>query len=93
MRYEEPIVKPAVPISVLKRIEECLFRDVGLAHEMRGRGHRLNRTALRETENGLEIVSDAIIKHEMTLIVGESLSDERLKTEFPVEAKKRKRKK
>lgn len=93
MRYEEPILNVLVPISVLKRIEECLFRDVGLAHEMRGRGHRMNKQALSEIEFGLEIVSEAITKYEAKLIIGESLSDEKLKSEFPVEKKKTKRKK
>lgn len=93
MKYEEPILKVSAPISVLKRIEECLFRDVGLAYEMRGRGHRINRHALRDTEYGLEIISEVITKHEASLIIGESLSDKKLETEFPTVTKKGKRKK
>ncbi len=92
MRYEEPSLKLVIPLSALKRIEECLFRDVSLAHDMSGRGHRMNKRALYETERGLEIVSDAIIKHETTLIIGESLSDDTLKKEFPPQKKTRRKK-
>lgn len=83
MRYEEPILSVSVPVSVLRRIEECLFRDVGLAYEMRGRGHRPNKQALRDMEKGLAIISDVLTNHEATLIIGESLTDEKLKREFP----------
>lgn len=96
MRYEEPIIKISVPISILRRIEDSLFREIGLVYDMRKRGHRLgwhNKSLVRETEMGLEIISDALTNYEAEAIIGESLSDAKLKKEFPPTKRNGKRKK
>ena len=93
MRYEEPLIRLNVPISLLRRMEESLFRDVSFAYDMSERGHRVNGRALNEAEQALGIIGDAIVNHEARLIIGESLSDDKLKREFPPEPKRRNKRK
>lgn len=93
MRYEEPQVTVTFPLSVLRKLEECVFREVSNAYAMRERGYRMNRRIVGENEKALSHVSEALMNYETEMIIGNSLSDNELLAEFPVQKKKGKRKK
>lgn len=88
MKYVEPSIEVLIPISALRRIEESLYRDVGLAHMMRRRGHHVPKASIRETEEALQIIEDSLIEYEATLIIGDTLDDAYLRSQFPTKRKR-----
>lgn len=89
MRYEEPHLKLSVPLSVLRKIEECLYREISTAHSLREQGYRVSRRSFMDNERAYTFVSEALVSHEAESIIGDALSDENLKSSFPPRKKKR----
>lgn len=86
MRYIEPKVTVEIPVTILKRIKDCLRTELRRPDDEDNVRHETRRA---KNEKALMIVSEALIEHEVSHIVGDSLTDENLKSVFPARKKKR----
>ena len=84
MKYVEQEVTIIVPISLATRIEECLYAEVINTYVMITRGFRPKRVSFTELQDALDIVQETLLNYETNLIVGDSLTNERIKHEFPI---------
>lgn len=91
MRYEEPKVQVVVPITLLRRIRDCLQTELEtFPYDEKNKNQRIKR---RKSEKAIMIVSDAIIDYDVKKIVGDSLEDECLQEFFPQKRKRQPKKK
>jgi hypothetical protein len=88
MKYEEPIATVAIPISILRRVGECIRTDMLVNMHSESRAEMLKNA---KNERALQIIDAVLTEHEANAIIGDSLSDENLKKVFST--KKRNRKK
>ena len=91
MKYEEPDIDVRLPLSVLHHIEASLLHEVFTLYSLRNGGKRVNSRTLNKAEQALSHVSDAIIRYEASLIIGDALSDNALSQAFPTKPKRKKR--
>lgn len=93
MKYVQQEVTITVPLGLATRIEECLYTEVVNTYVMITRGFRPKRVSFTELQDALDIVQDTLLDYETNLIVGDSLTNERIKREFPFKrTRKNKRK-
>lgn len=85
MRYEEPKVPVEIPVTLLRRIKDCLRTELRRPDDEDNRAQEARRA---KNEKALMIVSEALIEHEVGRIVGNSLSDESLNSVFPSRKRK-----
>lgn len=90
MKYEEPKVDVRIPITLLRRIKDCLQTELETPYNTKSQAQRNKR---KKVERAMMIVSDALIDYEVKDIIGDSLSDDSLKKLFPTRRKKRVQKK
>lgn len=86
MKYEEPKVQLEIPVTILRRIRDCLKTELRTPDNEDSRSHEVRRA---KNEKAMMIVSNALLEHDVNQIVGDSLSDESLKAVFPLRKKKR----
>jgi hypothetical protein len=84
VKYIEQEVTITVPLGLATRIEECLYAEVINTYVMITRGFRPKRVSFTELQDALDIVQDTLLDYETNLIVGDSLTNERIKREFPL---------
>jgi hypothetical protein len=90
MRYQEPVVGMAIPISLVRRIAECVRADIVNNENSSSRAEMLKNV---KNEKALSLLDSVIIDHEAKAIIGDSLSDANLKKLLGSKRKKTVRKK
>lgn len=85
MKYEEPKITVEIPVTLLRRIKDCLRTELRKPDDEDNRAQEVRRS---KNEKALMIVSEALVEHEVVRIVGDSLSDENLNAAFPSRKRK-----
>jgi hypothetical protein len=92
VKYEEPSLDVSIPLSVLQQIEASLLHEVFMLHTLRRGGTRLAKNAIPRAEKALQVVSDALVKYEAGVIIGDALTDTSLMNTFPSKQKRTRKK-